>query len=544
MSFISKIEYLLCGPAFIFLLLGTGLFFTIYLKFPQIRLLGKSIRLLLGLEKGTKTEGETSPFQALATSLGGSIGVGCIAGTGVALNIGGPSSIFWMLLTTFFGMTTKYVEVALCHKYREKSKDGTMSGAPMYFLKNQLNLPWLAVIMALATIGCAFVSGNMPQANSIVKVLYQTFGIKESIAGAIMSVLVGFIILGGIKRIGALAEKLIPLMSLIFLVISVMVIVTHSSNLLPSIKLIFMNPFSGSAAAGGFIGAGINLIIREGVNRSLFTNEAGSGSSGMAHASSKESNSYNEGVASIIEPFFSTAVMCSLTALVILTAGTWNTKYKNKFDRTDMILLEGKFTDQNNNDIKKLNDHFKKKKKIPLFNSNLNIKDGKILNDNLTIINLNSIAEDITVSKNNIPYTGIIYTESGKISDKNKGIEFIGKSLVTGPLPATIAFKMTPIGKWGPYLMNVCLILFALTTVLAWFYYADRSLIFLGAGKKILFIYRIAYPAAFFVGSITALTLIWSLATIFYALMGIPCLTGMLLMRKKVKELTDKEGNI
>ncbi len=538
----KNLEYLLSGPPFVILLLGTGIFFTFYLKFPQIRFFLKSIKLLLGIEKRERSQGDTSPLQALATSLGGSIGVGCIAGTGVAMNIGGPSSIFWMLVTTFFAMATKYVEVTLCHKYREKSKDGTMSGSPMYFIKNKLKMPWLATIMGIATILYASAFVNMPQANSICKALYQTFHIKEIISGAVMSLLVGFIIFGGITRISRVAEKLIPFMSFLYLVISLMVIFKFAHNILPSLKLIFMNPLKGSSALGGFLGSGIALTIKEGVNRSYYTNDAGSGTSGIVHASSKEENSFNEGVLALIEPFFCTAIMCTLTGLVILVSGTWNTKFENKFDNSDLIILQGKYSDKVKSDTDKLRKHLNDEINIPKYNDILNIENGKIKNDQITIINLNSVAENITLFKDDKPYTGKINIVSGKISIKNHNIKFIGKSLVTGVIPATIAFKFSPIGKWGPYIMNLCMVLFALTTVLTWFYYGDRGLVYFGAGKKILFLYKIIFIIVFFLGSLISASLVWTLIIIAYACMGIPNLIGLILMRKEIKKITSSQG--
>ncbi len=369
MNLINNIHHILCGPIFIFLLLGTGLFFTFYLKFPQIRLFPKSIKLLLGIDKtGTKKKGDTSAFQALATSLGGSIGVGCMAGTGVAINIGGPSSIFWMLITTFLGMATKFVEVTLCHKYRKKAPDGSISGAPMNFLKEQLNMPILAMIMAFATV-LTSIFMNLPQVNSIAKALYLSFGIKEIITGAILSVIILLIILGGIKRVGAIAEKLIPIMTLIFLIISIASIITNYENLIPSIKTIFLNPFKGSAAAGGFLGASINMAMLQGVNRSYYTNDAGSGASGIAHAASDEENSFNEGVFSIIEPFLCTAIMCFLTALSIIASGTWNTKFENKLDINNIIFLENQYTESNSNDVNSIKRFINNQEKLPLYNS-------------------------------------------------------------------------------------------------------------------------------------------------------------------------------
>lgn len=540
MNLIDIIHYALCGPALISLLLGTGIFFTIYLKFPQIRFVPKSIRLLLGTDKtASKKSGGTSAFQALATSLGGSIGVGCVAGTGMAISIGGPSSVLWMFITAIIGMATKYVEVVLCHKYRKTNSDGEKNGTPMYFIKEKLNMPILAIIMAIAIILCSFASGNLPQANSISKAVNYVFGIKQIYTGAIMSLVIGFIILGGIKRIGIVAEKLIPLMSLIFLSISLLTIGANYKNILPGIKIMFFSPFNSTAALGGFLGTTISLAILKGVNKSYYTNDAGSGASGIAHAASDEESSFNEGVYSIIEPFLCTAVMCTLTGLVIVTSGVWNTKYENKFDYSDINILKGKYEESNNLDIQKLKNHLNDEHTLPLFDSNLIIENGKIINEDITIISTRSIAEDIKVIKDDLPFTGEIKIKNGSISNKEK-VTFIGKSLLAGVIAPTQAFTMNPLGKFGSYLMNLCLLLFALTTVIAWYYYGDRGLVYLGAGKKTLMIYKFIYVIVFFIGSMIDTTIIWKLSEIFYAIMAIPNLLGILFLRKEVKEITDK----
>ena len=195
---------------FPYVLLGTGLFFTIYLKFPQVRYFGFAIKVLKGKFNNSEDEGDTSHFQALTTALSGTVGTGNIAGVALALHVGGPAALFWMLITAAVGMCTKFVEVTLSHKYREKTGDGTMAGGPMYFMKNKMNMGWLAILFAIATVLSSFGTGSLPQINSISTSVKSTFGIELWVTGLVLSILLGVVIIGGIKRIAAVTEKLVP----------------------------------------------------------------------------------------------------------------------------------------------------------------------------------------------------------------------------------------------------------------------------------------------------------------------------------------------
>ena len=218
-SFLALIDsYIGGGTWFVFLLLGTGLFFSIYLKFPQIRYFNHAIRIVRGKYDKDTDKGDATHFQALATALSGTVGTGNIAGVALAIHLGGPAALFWMLVTAFFGMTTKFVEVTLSHKYREIAPDGSISGGPMYYMKNRLNMKWLAAIFAFATIISSFGTGNMPQINSISSSVFSTFGIEPIITGGVLAVILGFVIIGGIKRIVKVTDKLVPGMALIYIV--------------------------------------------------------------------------------------------------------------------------------------------------------------------------------------------------------------------------------------------------------------------------------------------------------------------------------------
>lgn len=288
---------------FPYVLLGTGLFFTIYLKFPQIRYFRHALRVVKGKYDKADDEGDTSHFQALTTALSGTVGTGNIAGVALALFMGGPAALFWMLVTAAVGMCTKFVEVTLSHKYREKTADGTMAGGPMYYMKNKMNMGWLAAIFAIATVLSSFGTGSLPQINSISTSIKATFGIELWITGLVLSILLGVVIIGGIKRIAAVTEKLVPAMAIIYFIGAFAVIFYNIGNILPSFVLIFEGVFSGSAALGGFVGASLSYAFSRGVGRGLFSNEAGQGSAPIAHASAKGHEPVSEGMVAILEPF-------------------------------------------------------------------------------------------------------------------------------------------------------------------------------------------------------------------------------------------------
>ncbi len=261
-EFFSRIDGFIGGSQwFVFLLLGTGLFFTIYLKFPQFRYLKHSLRIVMGKFDKAGDVGDTTHFQALATALSGTVGTGNIAGVALAVHLGGPAALFWMLMTAAVGMTTKFVEVTLSHKYREITEDGTIAGGPMYYMKNRLNMRWLAAIFAGAAILSSFGTGNLPQINSISNAVFATFGIERFVTGAILAVLLGAVILGGIKRIAKVTSMLVPFMAIFYFLGAMAVIVYNYQNILPSLYSIVHDIFTGTAATGGFLGAGTGICL-------------------------------------------------------------------------------------------------------------------------------------------------------------------------------------------------------------------------------------------------------------------------------------------
>jgi alanine or glycine:cation symporter, AGCS family len=523
---------------FVFLLLGTGLFFTIYLKFPQIRYFRHAIRIVKGKYDKDSDKGDTSHFQALATALSGTVGTGNIAGVAFAIFLGGPAALFWMLCTAILGMTTKFVEVTLSHKYRETAEDGTIAGGPMYYMKNRLKLPWLAAIFAGATVISSFGTGSLPQINSISNAMFSTFGISHWITGLVLAVILSFIIIGGIKRIAKVTEKLVPAMALIYFIGAIAVILYNYENIFPSLIAIFGDVFTGTAAVGGFMGASIAFAFNRGVNRGLFSNESGQGSAPIAHAAARAHEPVSEGMVAILEPFIDTIIICFLTGLVVLSSGVWHEKHQNTFQVSDMYILSVQTGDKTKPEQEKLYRYIAGEEKMPLFSGKLRVSAGKI-QDTLSIIHARSLAENVEVLFKAKPFSGEILVKNGKpvsgaASESSEIYQFTGKSLIhSAPLTA-IAFTKGFFGDFGKYIVAIGLLLFAFSTSISWSYYGDRAITYL-FGTKLVIYYRIVYVAAFFVASFVDTTLIWVFSGIAIAFMTIPNLIGILFLHKEMK---------
>ncbi|MFT4632240.1 MAG: AGCS family alanine or glycine:cation symporter, partial [Crocinitomicaceae bacterium] len=337
----------LLGSAFYFpfVLLGVGLFFTVYLKFPQVRFFKHAWRVVRGKYDKPGDVGDASHFQALTTAISGTVGTGNIGGVALAIYLGGPAALFWMWMTAFFGMATKFVEVSLSHKYRVKDENGHIVGGPMYVMERRLNMKWLAVTFAVATVISSFGSGNMPQSNNIASGVQATFGIPEWLTGLVLAGLLGVVIVGGIGRIVKVAEKIVPFMAVVYLIGALGVIITNAENVIPSFLAVFSDAFTGSAATGGFLGATFAYAFNRGVNRGLFSNEAGQGSAPIAHAAARADEPISEGMVSILEPFIDTIIICTVTGLVILSSGVWTEKFQNKFQPFDTEIVAGNYSD-------------------------------------------------------------------------------------------------------------------------------------------------------------------------------------------------------
>lgn len=325
----GAVNELVWGPVMLAALIAAGLFLSWKLGFLQFRKFGYMLKhTVLGLfskNQHQKDASGVSPFQAVATAMAGTIGTGSIAGLATAVVSGGPGAIFWMWVSALLGMVTKYCEIVLSLKYREKNAKGEWTGGPMYYIKNGLGAKWLAVLFAVFAMLACLGTGNATQSNSIAVALKSTVGVEPWITGIVLTVIAAGVILGGMRRIASVNEKMVPLMALLFVTCAVVALFVNIEKVPAAFELIFREAFRFDAAAGGVAGYGIMTAMHYGFSRGVFSNEAGLGSAPIAHAASSTKDPVKQGLWGMFEVFFTTIIICTLSGLVVLSAGYWET---------------------------------------------------------------------------------------------------------------------------------------------------------------------------------------------------------------------------
>ena len=324
-SMIGAVNGFVWGPVMLILILGTGLYLTVGLKFLQVRHIPDGFKQIWMGRKEGKEEGEISPFNALMTSLSATIGTGNIAGVATAIFMGGPGAMFWMWVAALLGMATKYAEAVLAVNYREKDEKGNNVGGPMFYLKNGPgdNWKWLAFLFALFASIAGFGIGNTIQANSVSDVLESSFGIPELYSGIVLAVLVGLVLIGGIKRIAHVAGAVVPFMAIAYVVAGLIIIAINITEIPAAIGTIVTAAFTPTAAMGGFAGASVWAALQFGVARGICSNEAGLGSAPIAHAAAKTDSAVRQGLIAMMGTFIDTIVICSITGLAIVVTGAY-----------------------------------------------------------------------------------------------------------------------------------------------------------------------------------------------------------------------------
>ncbi len=324
-SFLNTAVGYIWGLPMVYGLLGTGLVFTLMLGGIQLKGFRHALDVIQGKFTSPEDEGEISHFQALTTALSATVGLGNIAGVAVAISVGGPGAVFWMIITGFLGMATKFAESTLAIKYRTIEPNGTVHGGPMYYIVHGLGPKFkpLAIFFAVATTFASFGAAGMFQTNQVATILKQNFDITPWITGLTLSLMTGVVIIGGIKRIGSVTSKLIPVMAGIYFIGALIVIVTNIGVVPELLLTIIIDAFTGTSAIGGFQGVVVREVFVQGVRRACFSNEAGMGSSPIAHSAATTKEPVREGVVALLEPFVDTIVICTMTALVILISGVW-----------------------------------------------------------------------------------------------------------------------------------------------------------------------------------------------------------------------------
>lgn len=322
---LNQVSSFVWGPAMLILLVGTGIFLTVGTAFIPLRKIGYGLRMLWAGRKPSAEEGDISPFNALMTALAATVGTGNIAGVATAIALGGPGAVFWMWMTALVGMATKYAEAVLAVRYREVDSRGRYQGGPMYYIKNGLGekWKWLAFLFAAFGTVAAFGIGNTIQANSVAQAVATNFDIPTWVSGGILAIFTALVLIGGVKRIGTVAGKLVPFMALAYVTGALVIIFMQFDQVPAAIGLIIGDAFTGTAATGGFAGASVMMAIRFGVARGVFSNEAGLGTAPIAHAAAKTNDPVRQGVIGMLGTFIDTIIICTMTALVIVLSAGW-----------------------------------------------------------------------------------------------------------------------------------------------------------------------------------------------------------------------------
>ncbi|MDT0635006.1 sodium:alanine symporter family protein [Spectribacter hydrogenoxidans] len=325
-SVLETLSGWLWGPVMLALLLGTGVYLTLGLRLLPWRKLGFGVRLALsGRRTVAEDAGDITPFQALATALSATVGTGNIAGVATAIFLGGPGAVFWMWVTALVGMATKYAEAVLAVKYREINADGAHVGGPMYYIRNGLGQrwAWLGGAFAFFAMIAAFGIGNTVQSNSVAQVFRESLSVPSWLTGLVMAMAVFTVIIGGVQRLARVAEKLVPFMAIVYVAGAAVILLVNAPAIPGALGTIVTDAFTGTAAAGGFAGAGVLMAIQFGVARGIFSNEAGLGSAPIAHAAARTRDPVRQGVVAMLGTFIDTIIVCTMTALVIVVTGAW-----------------------------------------------------------------------------------------------------------------------------------------------------------------------------------------------------------------------------
>ncbi len=500
-------------PAMVVILLAFGLYITVRMNFIQIRKFGHGLKVVTGFYDDPEDEGDINHFQALTTALSATVGTGNIVGVALAIHYGGPGALFWMWVTAVFGMAIKFTEVTLAQEYRGTNPDGTVSGGPMYYIERGLgsNWKWLAIAFAISAAICAFLTGNAVQANSVADMMKTDFQIPVAITGLITASLVGAVVLGGIKRIGKVTSKLVPFMGVLYVLGALIILFINYDAIIPSFQMIISNAFNPTAGALGVGSGALIFTLSYGVQRGIFSNEAGQGSAPIAHSAAKTDEPVREGVVALLEPFIDTLVICTMTGLVIVSTGAWDMQHKSAIDPTDSVVsyeVTAQPAGQTSGTETEV----------------LYFDNGVPENGNMQ--HYEAPVDTMFVDKGySQPFNGRIeITPEGRTVHTQEGDQIgtlYGGVVQNGAPLTSAAFEkgLSPIGPGGGYLVTFAIFLFAVSTSISWSYYGDRAAQYL-FGFKSIFWYRVVYVGMHFFGAIVTLATIWAFGDVMLGLMA------------------------
>ncbi len=523
-------------PAMVVLLLAFGIFITFRLGFIQVRRFAHGLKVVTGFYDDPEDEGDINHFQALTTALSATVGIGNIAGVALAIHYGGPGALFWMWVTAIFGMAIKFTEVTLAQEYRESNPDGTVSGGPMYYIERGLgsNWKWLAVAFAGSAAICAFLTGNAVQANTVADVMQSDFQIPTVVTGLITASLVAAVILGGIKRIGKVTSKLVPFMGILYVLGALVILVLNYDQIIPSLQMIVGYAFNPQAGALGVGSGALIFTLSYGVQRGIFSNEAGQGSAPIAHSAAKTDEPVREGVVALLEPFIDTLIICTMTGLVIVSTGAWDMQHKTTVNpSTDSFS------------------YTLSEKAAGSASETLYFSDGVPENGTMEHYNIpvDTMYTDANYSE---PFTGRIELSKSESSDTYSAVAVYTKDdtelsqlhggIVENGAPLTIrAFEigLNPLFPGGGYVVTFAVLLFAISTSISWSYYGDRAAQYL-LGFESIFWYRVVFVGMHFFGAVVTLTTVWAFGDVMLGLMAFFNIIALFALSGKAYQITQK----
>ncbi|MDT0630885.1 sodium:alanine symporter family protein [Rubrivirga sp. S365] len=523
-------------------LLGTGLFLTVRLGFIQFRRLGHGFAVATGRYDDPDEPGDVSHFQALTTALSATVGVGNIAGVALAIHIGGPGALFWMWITALLGMATKYSEVTLAQQYRDvhhdedgKAWEGSVSGGPMYYIERGLGRKWkpVAVFFAFALMVTSFMTGNAVQANTVATQVFDTFGVDPWITGLVTATIVGIVILGGISRIGKVTSIVAPVMAAIYVAGALLILVLNIGEIPAAFGRIFSEAFNPTSGVAG-TGAGVFLLtMLYGVQRGLFSNEAGQGSAPIAHSAAKTDEPVSEGAVALLEPFIDTILICTMTGLVLVTTGAFEATAPAPLDlgASNVSFVEGDretgYTPYLGQDA------------ISYEEGMAQTLDGPRLGR--FSVGVDTLYVDEAQTR---PFTGTIDPDLRVARDADGTVRetLYGNTVRTSAPLTTLAFErgLAPIGLGGlgGSIVLFSVILFAISTSISWSYYGDRCANYL-FGTKAILPFKAVFVVMHFIGAVLAVTTIWDLGDVALSLVTLPNVLALILLSGTLKKLTD-----
>jgi len=492
-------------PAMVLLLLAFGLFITIRLGFIQLTGLKHGLKVVSGKYDDPDDDGDINHFQALSTALSATVGIGNIAGVALAIHYGGPGALFWMWITAILGMAIKFTEVTLAQKYRITNEDGSVSGGPMYYIEKGLgpNWKWLAIAFSIAAAICAFLTGNAVQANTVADVMNSDFEVPKALTGLITATLVGAVILGGIKRIGYVTARLVPFMGILYVATGLIILLVNYDQVLPSLWVIVSSAFNPQAGALGVGSGTLIFTLSYGVQRGLFSNEAGQGSAPIAHSAAKTDQPVREGVVALLEPLIDTLIVCTITGLVIVSTGAWDMYHTTSVNPAEGVVSY-ELNETGNNSL--------------IFENGIP-SNGALLRYEIPV---DTMYADEAMT---IPFTGQINNVKNEptiVSEDGSSLASLYGGVIENGAPLTSrAFEigLGPLFPGGGFIVTFAVLLFAISTSISWSYYGDRAAQYL-FGFKSIFWYRIAFVGMHFFGSVVSLTTIWMFGDVMLGLMA------------------------